>query len=97
MEMKLIGSADAIYPSSGSENAEIWETIDGRRICVSDWNGEKWLECWEIAPDMSAGPSFEAAPIYRWEAEGMAVEDLKKLEENSPEWDRANEIVGLDF
>lgn len=97
MEMKWLGKADYLYPSSGSSLVEVWETIDSRRFCVSEWNGEKWLECWEIFPDMSTGPSFEASPVYRWEADGMATDEVLCLEENSPEWSRAHEIVGLDF
>lgn len=97
MEMKRIGTADGIYPYSGSNSVDVWETIDGHRYCVSEWNGEKWLECWEIFPDMSTGPSFEASPVYRWEADGMATDEVLCLEEDSPEWSRAHEIVGLDF
>lgn len=97
MEMKRIGNADYLYPSSGSSLVEVWETIDGHRYCVSEWNGEKWLECWEIFQDMSTGPSFEASPVYRWEADGMATDEVLCLEEDSPEWSRAHEIVGLDF
>lgn len=94
MEMKMIGTADHIYPSTGSMNVDVWETADGRRICVSEWNGEMWLESWEIFEDMSTGPSFSARPVYRWQTDGT---DPSVLEENSQEWFSANEIVGLDF
>ncbi len=97
MGMKLIGTADHIYPSTGSLDVDVWETSDGRRFCVSEWNGEKWLECWEIFRDMSAGPSFAAEPIYRWEADGMSLDEVSRLEEDSEEWAHANEIVGFDF
>lgn len=92
MEMRKLGTSDVVYPSSGSGSADVWETLDGRRYCVSGWNGEKWLECWEVFPDMSTGPSFEASPAHRWEADGI---DLSSLEENSPEWEKAIEIVGF--
>lgn len=97
MEMKFLGSADKIYPSTGSMDVDVWELADGSRYCVSEWNGEKWLECWEVYPDMSTGPSFVAGPVYRWEAEGIPLEAVLAMEENSDEWDRAHEIVGLDF
>lgn len=35
----------------------------------------------------------EGRPIYRFEVEGI---DPTQLEENSPEWDRAMEIVDID-
>lgn len=94
MKMRLLGSADSLYPSTGSRNVDVWELEDGRRICVSEWNGLKWLECWEIFPDLSTGPSFTADPVYRFSLEGT---DPSSMEENSPEWCRAVEIVGIDF
>lgn len=97
MEMKLIGTADYLYPSTGSAKVDVWETADGRRFCVSEWNGEKWLECWEVFSDMSTGQSFAADPIYRWKAEGMSLDEVVQLEENSAEWLHATEIVGFDF
>lgn len=97
MEMKLIGTADYFYPSTGSADVDVWETADGRRFCVSEWNGEKWMECWEILPNGDTGPSFAADPIYRWEAEGMSLDEVSRLEEDSEEREHANEIVGFDF
>lgn len=71
----------------------LYDMGDGRIIAVTDWNGEMWSECWEVYPDGSTGPSFEARPVYRFQAENI---DLSALEENSKEWDRAVEIVDIE-
>lgn len=94
--MKYLGAADFLYPFTGDHNVDVWEDErTGERICLSGWNGEQWNDCWKIDADGNAiGASFEARPIYRYDAESI---DLSALEENSPEWDRAVEIVDIKY
>lgn len=84
--MKMIG-----YWNNDSR-VELYELDDGRQIAVSNWNGEIWGECWEVFPDGSTGERFEARPVYRYQKEDI---DLTTLDENSPEWDHATEIVDI--
>lgn len=78
---------------NNDSRVELYEMADGRKIAVTDWNGETWGECWEVFPGGSTGNSFCGMPVYRFEAENI---NLDGLEENSPEWCRAVEIVGID-
>lgn len=42
---------------------------------------------------MDAGENYCLRPIHRFEVEEI---DLEELEENSPEWDRAVEIIDYE-
>lgn len=78
---------------NNDDRADLYELNDGRKIAVSGWNGETWAECWEVFADGSVGESFGAKPVYRFEEDGI---DISSLVENSPEWCRAVEFVGIE-
>ena len=69
---------------------------DGAVYALSGWNGEVYTSCWECTGDhyMEASEEeYTLRPVYRVDAEHM---DLSKIEEDSPEWDRAWDIVDYD-
>lgn len=70
--------------------------IENRLIALDGWNGETWLKCWECLDKWTAASekTFEIRPIHRFEIEEI---DLEALEENSPEWDYAMEIVDFEI
>lgn len=94
MKVKQIGRETLAYANSGRLDIEVLETEDGRRFYLDRWNSEMWGECWEVLPDKTFGPSFEARPVYRFELEGI---DLSTIEENSKEWDHAVEIIEIEI
>lgn len=74
--------------------------INGKFIAVSGWNGEEWLDCWQVSECVNGrfykivpGGDCSVRPIYRFQAENI---DLDSIEENSGEWDCALEIVDFD-
>lgn len=70
--------------------------LDGTVYALNGWNGEVFTECWECFGDFfnEAGEkSYTLQPIYRFQAENIA---LGSLEENSPEWDAAVEVVDYE-
>ena len=70
--------------------------INGRLFALHGWNGETWLRCWECLDKwtMASEKVFEVRPVHRFEIEEI---DFETLEENSPEWDRAVEIVDFEI
>lgn len=70
--------------------------IDERLFALYGWNGETWLRCWECLDKWTATSekTFEIRPIHRFEVEEIGLETL---EENSPEWDYAVEIVDFEI
>lgn len=70
--------------------------IDERLFALHGWNGEVWLRCWECLDKWTAASekTFEIRPVYRFEIEEI---DFEMLEENSPEWDWAMEIVDFEI
>lgn len=92
--MTRIGTADHILPFAGGSDVDVWEATDGRRFCVSEWNDEEWIECWEILPDMSGGLFSQRGFVYRYEEEGIDISSLEKI---TPSGDHYTEIVGLEL
>ena len=70
--------------------------IDGKVYALHGWNGETWLRCWECLDKWTEASEkvFEIRPVHRFEAEEI---NLEMLEENSPEWDYAVEIVEFEI
>ena len=66
----------------------------GKEVFALDgWNGEKWTDCWTCSGEGYTKASerrYEVRPVYRFERTNM---NMDSIEENSPEWERANEIV----
>jgi hypothetical protein len=63
-----------------------YELSDGTLLHVSEWNGEAYT----VKAD---GREITYRPVYRYQAEQI---DLGSIEENSPEWDAAVEIIGFN-
>ena len=70
--------------------------IDEKLVALYGWNGETWLKCWECLDKWTPASekTFEVRPVHRFEVEEI---DLETLEENSPEWDCAVEIVDFEI
>lgn len=70
--------------------------INEKLFALYGWNGETWLRCWECLDKWTAASekTFEIRPVYRFEVEEI---DFETLEENSPEWDCAVEIVDFEI
>lgn len=65
----------------------------GRVFALHGWNGEAFTDCWECFGEyhnISSKEKYMVRPIYRFELEYI---QLDNIEENSPEWDYAVEIV----
>jgi hypothetical protein len=63
-----------------------YQLTDGTLLHVSEWNGEKYI--------VGRGKDEQSyRPVYRFQDEGI---DIESLEENSPEWCRATEIIRFD-
>lgn len=77
-----------------SRNIDLVE-VDGKVYALHGWNGEEYRDCWECLGEnhMDAGENYCLRPIHRFEVEEI---DLEELEENSPEWDRAVEIIDYE-
>ena len=76
---------------------EMVELSDGKVYALAGWNGEEYTECWMCIGEYytDAGEeTYTLRPVYRFEVEGI---DLSALEENSPEWDRAVEVVDYNI
>ena len=72
--------------------------VDGNLYALSEWNGEKYTNCWKCVDQRTVDPEepgrFTAKPIYRFMVDGI---DLDELEENSEEWENDVEIVDYDM
>lgn len=72
--------------------------IHGGIYVLSGWNGEKFINCWKCLDEWTVDPDapgrFVAKPVYRFELEGI---DLDELEENSEEWKNAVKVVDYDI
>lgn len=94
---KHIGSID------GEGCSEIIKK-DNTYFALTDWNGEKWLNCFEIEEPFFNGYGYNVIavndeeltfiPIYRYQNENI---DLDELEEDGEEWDEAVEVVDYDI
>lgn len=71
--------------------------VSGIVYALNGWNGEKYTDCWQCCGEYfnkSSPESYTLTPIFRFEAEGIRLDDL---EENSDEWDRALETVDFSI
>ena len=70
--------------------------IDSKVYALHGWNGVTWLRCWECLDKWTPASekTFEVRPVHRFEVEEI---DLETLEENSPEWDCAVEVVEFEI
>lgn len=69
----------------------------GRVFALYGWNGEAFTNCWECFGeyhDISSKEMYVAQPVRRFELEDI---QLDEIEENSPEWDYAVEIVDYNI
>lgn len=67
--------------------------IGNEVFALDGWNGEMWTDCWVCSGEHYTEASerrYEVRPVYQFERADM---DMDSIEENSPEWERANEIV----
>lgn len=63
---------------------------NGIALYGSDWNGELYKEGWDIKNRCVVKKEYK--PVYRFETDNI---DINKLEENSDEWIKADEVVGF--
>lgn len=78
------------------DNIEMVE-VNGQAYALYGWNGEEYDDCWKCSGEHLLDASYERytlRPVYRFQAEGT---DLSALEENSPEWDHALEVVDYEI
>ena len=59
-----------------------YELENGELLHSSEWNGESYTT-----------DTGRYTPVHRFDVEDI---DLEAIEENSPEWDRAVEIIGFE-
>lgn len=69
---------------TGSRDIEIVE-VEGRPIALSGWNGEQYLQCWEVE-EIISGTGFGI------KEDGLCVRPVYKQIVND-EW----EIIGYEF
>ena len=84
-EMILIKNRNVEYVSSYAD----FELDDGTLLFEQDWNGEIYCNGWKNEKDTNC----EYKPVYKFEIDNINLDDL---EENSDEWNSANEIVGFE-
>lgn len=84
-EMILIKNRNVEYVSSYAD----FELEDGTLLFEQDWNGEIYRNGWKNEKDTNC----EYKPVYKFEIDNINLDDL---EENSDEWNNANEIVGFE-
>ena len=78
--------------------------MNGKYYCLSEWDGEQYITCWEVEEPIYNGYGYNATaidgkeyrfvPVYRWQEENI---DLDELEENGEEWQKATEIVNFNI
>lgn len=71
--------------------------IGGKIYSLYGWNGESYVDCWLCLDRFTPAPDdrkYTIRPVYRFERDDI---DISALEENSPEWDRAVEIVDYNL
>ena len=68
-----------------------YELENGILLFSKDWNGEAYIKGFDPNSKEWNNDSFKA--IYRFQEENINIEEL---EENSPEWNRAVEILGFE-
>ena len=71
--------------------------VNGELYALHGWNGEAYTGCWKCIDPWTADADdrcYTLRPIYRFERENIGLE---RLEENSPEWDAAVEVVDYDI
>lgn len=65
-------SLKLIYPGSiatfvgkwwNDRSIEVWE-IGGTQYALSGWNGERYLNCWEVVDGIESGAKAVIEPIY---------------------------------
>lgn len=67
--------------------------VGSHLYALDGWNGEEYTRCWKCLSPFEASPddrTYTLAPTIR---ATLAGTDLSALEENSPEWDKALEVV----
>lgn len=84
-EMILIKNRNVEYVSSYAD----FELEDGTLLFDQDWNGEIYRNGWKNEKNTNC----EYKPVYKFEIDNINLDDL---EENSDEWNSANEIVGFE-
>ena len=75
---------------------ELVQLNDGRVYALNGWSGEVYTSCWECTGEHHMDASKEEytlRPVYRVDAEHI---DLSRIEEDSPEWERAWDVVDYD-
>lgn len=83
--MLLIKNENIDYVSSKAD----YELEDGTLLFEQDWNGEIYRNGWKNEKNTNC----EYQPVYRFQIDDI---NLDNLEENSNEWNKANEIVGFE-
>lgn len=83
--MLLIKNRNVKYVSSFAD----YELEDGTLLFDVDWNGEIYRNGLKDEKDTN----LEYKPVYRFQIDNI---NLDNLEENSDEWNKANEIVGFE-
>lgn len=64
---------------------------NGVMLFSQDWNGEAYIRALNIETNEWNNNTFKA--VYRFQQEEINIEEL---EENSPEWQKATEIIGFE-
>lgn len=87
INMLLIKNRDVKYDYERYD----YELENGLLLNFSDWNGEAYIRAFDKELNQYNDTTFKA--IYRFQEDKI---DLDSLEENSPEWIKATEIVGFE-
>ena len=79
---------DKWWSDQNIDLVEVNDTI----YALNGWNGEKYTDCWKCIDKFTAADdkTYTLTPVYRFERDNI---DIAILEENSPEWCAAFDIV----
>lgn len=75
--------------------------LNGRYYAADGWNGEEYLDSWEVAEfkhgtgyGVAPGTGCSLRPVYAWQADGI---DIASLDEASQEFEDAIQIVDFEI
>lgn len=75
--------------------------LNGRYYAADGWNGEEYLDSWEVAEfkhgtgyGVAPGTGCSLRPVYAWEADNI---DIDSLDEASQEFEDAIQIVDFEI
>lgn len=81
-----------------NSDIEIVKLSNGKKYALNGWNGEEYLECFEVDEfncSIGDSPDVTLKPVHRYEL--IDNFDFDEVEENSEEWYLAVEIVDYEI